>query len=205
MNNPIIVGAQYCSPLQAQLTVAKQIMDFNHDQLVISDSIGNTLFKLDQKKVLLRELTVVRDGDDCPVVSIQKKSISFHDTYQVYNKETNEQLFSVKDKHMRDKAEETFEIELEDDLQPTFEVKGEFVRRNYHIIFRGSIVVAEVQQGHVSLSSVVTGKRKYGVVIPPEVDQAFVAAVVIIMEAIHNEGKERSGNYRDSSDSDSDY
>ncbi|BBN14334.1 hypothetical protein MPTK1_6g10780 [Marchantia polymorpha subsp. ruderalis] len=148
MDNPIIVGAQFCSPLQ---------------------------------------------------------SISFHDTYQVYNKDTSERLFSVKDKHMRDKASETFEIELEDDLQPTFEVKGDFVRRNYKIIYRGSVVVAEVQQGHMSLYSEVTGKRKYGVVIPPKIDQAFVAAVVIIMEAIHNEGKERSGNYRDSSDSDSDH
>lgn len=76
---------------------------------------------------------------------IVQQSISFHDTYQVYNKDTSERLFSVKDKHMRDKASETFEIELEDDLQPTFEVKGDFVRRNYKIIYRGSVVVAEVR------------------------------------------------------------
>lgn len=73
MEFPVIVDAKYCSPSEVKLTVAKKVLECNNGNFVITDSEGHTLFKLDQKKVFLRELTVLRDDGDCPVVSIHKK------------------------------------------------------------------------------------------------------------------------------------
>ncbi|KAG6543425.1 hypothetical protein Mapa_015095 [Marchantia paleacea] len=193
MELPTIVSPEYCSPEHVKLSVAKHLVDFNHGNFVITDHNGTTLFKLDHKKVMLRELTVLRDAGDCPVISIHKKAISLHDTYQVYRGESHQELFTVKDKHIRDGHEETYEIQLEGAPEPQFEVKGDFVRRNYQIIFDGTTIVAEVAKKHFSITSFLTGKNKYGVTISPNVDQAFIAAVVTIMEAIHNEGKEKDG------------
>lgn len=56
----------------------------------------------------------------------------------------------------------------------------------------------QVAKKHFSLTSMITGKSNYGVLVSPNVDQAFVSAVVTIMEAIHNENKEKhSGKHSD--------
>ncbi|OAE24120.1 hypothetical protein AXG93_2752s1340 [Marchantia polymorpha subsp. ruderalis] len=173
--------------LEVKLTVAKKVLECNNGNFVITDSEGHTLFKLDQKKVFLRELAVLRDDGDSPVVSIHKKKISLHNTYPVYKGESSEELFTVWDKNMRDAAELTYEIQLESESEPTFQVKGDFVPRNYQINFKESSIAAEVAMKHFSLTSMITGRSNYGVLVSPDVDQAFVAAVVTIMEAIHNE------------------
>ncbi|BBN00966.1 hypothetical protein MPTK1_2g03500 [Marchantia polymorpha subsp. ruderalis] len=121
------------------------------------------------------------------------QKISLHNTYPVYKGESSEELFTVGDKNTRDAAELTYEIQLESESEPTFPVKGDFVRRNYEIIFKVSSIAAEVAMKHFSLTSMITGRSNYGVLVSPNVDQAFVAAVVTMMEAIHNENKEKRG------------
>lgn len=51
-----------------------------------------------------------------------------------------------------------------------------------------------------SITSFFTGKNQYAVTIRPNVDQAFIATIVTIMEAIHNEMKEENGDGDKSSD-----
>ncbi|OAE24103.1 hypothetical protein AXG93_2752s1170 [Marchantia polymorpha subsp. ruderalis] len=148
------------------------------------------------------EFPVIVDAKYCSPsevkLTVAKKNISLHDTYQVYEGESSRELFTVWDKNMRDSAELTYEIQLEADSEPTFQVKGDFVRRNYEIIFKESSIAAEVAKKHFSLTSIITGKSNYGVLVSPNVDQAFVSAVVTIMEAIHNENKEKhSGKHSD--------
>ncbi|KAL3681756.1 hypothetical protein R1sor_024712 [Riccia sorocarpa] len=198
---PTIVSPQYVSQEPSTLTVAKKVLNFNDGNFVITDNSGNTLFKLDHKKVMLRELTILRDAGDSPVVSIHKKSISLHDTYEVFKGETRDLLFSVKDKNIRDSNEESYNVILDGASEPDFQVTGDFVRRNFHIIFRESTIVAEVAKKHFSLSNLFSKGNKYGVKVHADVDQAFVAAVVVIMEAIHNKEKEDKGE-KSSSDSD---
>ncbi|OAE24108.1 hypothetical protein AXG93_2752s1220 [Marchantia polymorpha subsp. ruderalis] len=108
MDIPVIVDAHYCSPSEVKLTFAKKVLECNNGNYVITDSESQTLFKLDQKKVFLRELTVLRDDGDSP----------------------------------------------------------------------------EVAMKHFSLTSMITGRSNYGVLVSPNVDQAFVAAVVTIMAGI---------------------
>ncbi|BFI26723.1 hypothetical protein MPTK2_2g90010P [Marchantia polymorpha subsp. ruderalis] len=174
---PAIVGPQYCFPEQVHLTVASHILQFNNGNFVITDDNGNTLFKLDDKRIHLRDRTVLRDASDSPVLSFRKKS--------------GDDLFTLKDKHMIDHHEQTYEIQLQADYGPTFEVKGDFARRNYQIIFQGTEVVAEVTKKHHFLATALTfGKNKYNVVVNPNVDQAFVAAIVTIMDAIYEDNNE---------------
>ncbi|BBN00979.1 hypothetical protein MPTK1_2g03620 [Marchantia polymorpha subsp. ruderalis] len=188
---PAIVGPQYCFPQQVHLTVASHILEFNNGNFVITDDNGNTLFKLDDKRIHLRDRTVLRDASDSPVLSFRKKSITLHDTYQVYRGESGDELFTLKDKHMIDHHEQTYEIQLQADYEPTFEVKGDFARRNYQIIFQGTEIVAEVtKKHHFSATALTFGKNKYNVVVNPNVDQAFVAAIVTIMDAIYEDNNE---------------
>jgi len=200
MTFPTIVGSQYTSPEQVTLSVAKKVTDFNNGNFAIADSDGNTLFKLEQKKVFLgADLTVLRDAKDCPVVSIKKKGFSLHDTYEVAKGVDEGDLFVLKDKFLNDKSNETYVIQLEGAEEADFEVTGDFVRRNYQIVYQHSTIVAEVSK-KFSISSFFTGKNKYAVKLSPNADQAFVAAIVTIMEAIHNEIKEKSGDGDKSSD-----
>ncbi|BBN00957.1 hypothetical protein MPTK1_2g03400 [Marchantia polymorpha subsp. ruderalis] len=174
---PAIVGPQYCFSQQVHLTVASHILEFNNGNFVITDDNGNTLFKLDDKRIHLRDRTVLRDASDSPVLSFRKKS--------------GDDLFTLKDKNMIDHHEQTYEIQLQADYAPTFEVKGDFARRNYQIIFQGTEIVAEVtKKHHFSATALTFGKNKYNVVVNPNVDQAFVAAIVTIMDAIYEDNNE---------------
>ncbi|KAG6546503.1 hypothetical protein Mapa_012052 [Marchantia paleacea] len=194
-----IVSDAYTSPEESKLKVAKKLMDFNNGNFCFTNSDGDAIFKLEEKKVWLKELTILRDARDCPVASIQKKGLSFHDRYQVYEGETSKELFSLRDKFMSDGKEETYVIELEGASEPTIEVKGDFVRRNYSIIHDNQFVIADVAKSS-SITSFFTGKNQYAVTIRPNIDQAFIATIVTIMEAIHNEMKEENGDGDKSSD-----
>jgi len=200
MEVPCVVDSQYCSPEHVTLSVARRITDFNNGNFAFADSDGKLMFKLEQKKVFFGgDRTVLRDASDCPVVSVKKKAISMHDTYQVYRGTSGDELFTLKDKFLNDKSNEAYVIQLEGAAEPAFEVTGDFVRRNYQIVYKHSNIVAEVSK-KFSISSFFTGKNKYAVRVSPNVDQAFVATVVTIMEAVHNEMKKKSGEGSSSDD-----
>ncbi|KAL2619932.1 hypothetical protein R1flu_000137 [Riccia fluitans] len=199
MNLSHIVSDKYTSPEETKLKVAKKLTDFNGGNFCFTNAHGEVLFKLEQKKVFLKELTVLRDAQDCPVASIHKKGMSFHDTYQVYEGMSSKELFTLKDKFLNDNKREEYVIQLEGDTEPRFEVKGDFVRRAYSIVHSGKDIIADVAKSF-SISSFFTGKNQYAVHVQPHVDQAFIAVVVTIMEAVHNEIKEDKGDGDKSSD-----
>lgn len=68
-----VVSDAYTSPEESKLKVAKKLMDFNNGNFCFTNSDGDAIFKLEEKKVWLKELTILRDARDCPVASIQKK------------------------------------------------------------------------------------------------------------------------------------
>ncbi|BBN00829.1 hypothetical protein MPTK1_2g02480 [Marchantia polymorpha subsp. ruderalis] len=102
MDIPVIVDAQFCSPSEVKLIVAEKVLEYNNGNFVITDSKGHFLFKLDQKKVFIQELTVLRDDGDCPVLRIHKKwnlknqedlSFTVYLVYDGYTSYTNNQKY----------------------------------------------------------------------------------------------------------------
>ncbi|KAL3696291.1 hypothetical protein R1sor_010367 [Riccia sorocarpa] len=191
---PVVVGQQYVSSKQVHLTVASHILDFNHGNFIITDDDDDTLFKLDEARVDFRKRTILLDAKDAPVVSFREKTFTLHGRYAVFRGDSGDQLFTLKDKHIRDHDEEVYEIRLDADQEPSFEVKGDFKRRNYEIIYQGMIIAAEVsakhhfsEPGSSSPKSIIEGKRKYNVVVNPNVDQAFISTIVAIMDAVYDD------------------
>ncbi|KAH7299617.1 hypothetical protein KP509_24G020900 [Ceratopteris richardii] len=80
---------------------------------------------------------------------------------------------------------EVFLKENESEETPDFEVKGNFFEREAQIFHKDQLI-AEVKRKY-SVGNVLLDKHTFCVVIHPNVDQAFVVALVIIMDRIHED------------------
>lgn len=189
---PAVVGDQYVSHTDTQLSVSRKAAEISGGNFAITSSEGHPLFKLNASRVNLREKLVLFDAGDSPVLSLHKKAISIHDTWEVHQGETSEDLFSMKKEHAHGGVE-AYEVYLPGSSEPEYVVKGDFVRRNYSILFRDEIVAAEVSKKLFNLAALFGGKSKYGVKIHAGVDTAFVAAVIVIIDSIHQEDKDAKG------------
>ncbi|OAE33532.1 hypothetical protein AXG93_1467s1340 [Marchantia polymorpha subsp. ruderalis] len=110
-------------------------------------------------------------------------------------------MFSVKDKDMAVGNE----VPLIEAQQTDFQVKADFARPNYQIVYRlpqslqrHELLFAyipsfqpiyhilsripSVAKKHFSITSSMTGKNNYGVTGSPNVDQAFIAVIITIIE-----------------------
>lgn len=199
---PPVVDHKYVTSHDTQLSVSRKVVNISGGDFAITSSDGTALFKLKGSMVSLREKRVLYDSADCPVLTLHKKLISIHDTWQAFKGETSETLFSVKKEHATSRGGvEAYEVFVAGSPEAAYVVKGDFPHRNYSIVFRGEAVAAEVSKKLFNLSSIFGGKNKYGVKVHAGVDTAFVAAIVVIIDSIHQEDKDAKG---DGSSSDSD-
>jgi uncharacterized protein YxjI len=70
-----VVGEQYVTPYDAQLSIVRKAMQIQDGNFTITDSEGTVLFSLKEKLVSLSDKKTLYDGADTPVLSLKKKVI----------------------------------------------------------------------------------------------------------------------------------
>lgn len=186
-----VVGDQYVTPDDAQLSVVRKAHSIQDGNFTITDSEGQTLFLLKEKLVSLSDKKTLYDGADTPVLSLHKKTFTIHATHEVFAAETNDKLFDVKKGSVR--GAETYEVFVAGSEGADYVIKGDFAHRDYNVIYKDEVIVADVSKAHFSLSSLFGGsKHKYGVKVKAGVDQAFIASLVTIIDSIHSEEQDSS-------------
>ncbi|KAF5803099.1 putative tubby-like protein [Helianthus annuus] len=178
----VIVDQKYCSTYPVQLVFEK-----NHDsedKFKISDDDGNVIFKAKKKKNGFREMV---DESDTTIISFTTKHISVHRRRQAYKGDHHEhhRLFTVK--KTRGHKSFRFDVYMASNMtESTFNYR---VYDNYKdgtsIIFAQDKVTV-LAQLHTQVTRQKTEKPedKFSVSVSPNVDKAFVSALLIIREEV---------------------
>ncbi|KAI3786745.1 hypothetical protein L1987_40666 [Smallanthus sonchifolius] len=179
----VIVDQKYCSNFPMQL-----IFEKNHeaeDKFKIRDDDGNVLFRAKKKKNGYRDMV---DESDKTVISFGTKHISVHRRRQAYRGDHHEhhRLFTVK--KTRGYKSFRFDVYLTSNM-----TESTFNYRVYDNFKDGTSIIFSqdkatvLAQLHTQVSrdqKTVKTEEKFSVSVSPNVDKAFVSALLIIREEV---------------------
>ncbi|KAF8397163.1 hypothetical protein HHK36_016070 [Tetracentron sinense] len=193
--NPVaVIGPQFCAPYPVDLTIVRKLMTITDGNFAVTDVNGNIIFKVKGTFLSLRDRRVLLDAAGKPIVSLQQKILTAHRRWQVYRGDSSDSkdlLFSAKKSSLIQ-----FKTELDVILANNknedacdFKIKGSWLERSC-VIYAGnsSTIIAQMHKKH-SVQSVVLGKDTFSVTVYPNIDYAFIVALVVILDEI-NEDRE---------------
>ncbi|XP_033511681.1 protein LURP-one-related 10-like isoform X1 [Nicotiana tomentosiformis] len=207
-----IISPQFCAPYPVDLNIVRKLMTLSEGSFGVTDVNGNIIFKVKGKLFSLRDRRVLLDAAGNPLVTFQQKvgfyaySPSFislrvrqmltaHRRWQVYRGESTDTtnfLFSVKKSSLlqfKTKLDVFLAHNTKEDVCD-FRIEGSWFERSC-AIYAGNTntIIAQMHRKHTA-QSILLGKDNFGVTVYPNVDYAFVVALVVILEEIN---EDRSG------------
>eukprot|EP00249_Psilotum_nudum_P036048 c6230_g1_i1 orf=731-1315(+) len=184
-----IVDPRYCLPFPVELTVSKKVISMSGGSFEITDPEDNLVFKMDGHFFSIKDKRVLQDPEGCPIAVAEKKLITMHHRWEVAAGEKlgkDNELFTVrKSKVVQLKTNLDVFLAGNSSDTPDFYVKGNFFERTA-TVYQGDQVIAEVKR-KFTVGNVLIDKHTFVVAISPYVDQAFIATLIIVMDAIHEE------------------
>ncbi|XP_039132075.1 protein LURP-one-related 15-like [Dioscorea cayenensis subsp. rotundata] len=184
-----IVAPQYCLARPTDLAFARKVDGVKHGKLSITDVNGNILFWFDASAWRSKR-KLVDAATGIPILSITQKFWSAHDRWNVFmGDSTNEKdlLFTVKRSSVFQLRTdlEVFLATNTNKNECDFKVKGEFHKRS-SVIYKGntSVVVAQMNKEH-KVVKVPLGKHAFGVSIVENMDIAFIAGLVVVLNEFY--------------------
>ncbi|XP_022761320.1 protein LURP-one-related 15-like [Durio zibethinus] len=192
--NPIVViGEQFLATYPVELKIQQKVFTLAENNFNITDVNGNPIFKVKGKLFSLRDRRVLLDAAGNPLVSLKQKILTVHRRWQVFKGESNSSddlLFSVKKSSML-QFKTTLDVFLASNTsesQPDFRIKGGW-HESSCTIYAGDTIIAEMHRKH-NVKTMVFDTDTYGVTAYPNVDYAFIVALVVVLDEIN---ADRSG------------
>ncbi|PKU74468.1 protein LURP-one-related 15 [Dendrobium catenatum] len=187
-----VVGEQFCAPYTVDLTVTEKAISLTDGDYVVTDVNGNILFKVKGKFLSLRDRRILLDAAGNPLLSMQQKMISMHRRWQVYKGDSSNSadlLFSVKKSSLLQfkTGLDVFVASNTAESQCDFKVKGSFHERSCLIYLGDSTNVIARMHREYTVKNIVLGKDAFGITIYPNVDYAFVVALIVILDEINED------------------
>ncbi|XP_019199683.1 PREDICTED: protein LURP-one-related 10-like [Ipomoea nil] len=193
---PVVVAAvispQFIVPYPVDLAVVRKVMTLQEGKFEVLDINGAVMFKVKSKLFSLRDHRVLVDTLDNPIVTFQQKILTAHRRWQAFRGESTDPkdlLFSVK-KSSLFQLKTKLDVFLAGNTKGEvcdFHIKGSWMERSC-VIYAGesSAIVAQMHKKHTA-GSIFLGKEHFGVTVYPNVDYAFIVALVVILEEINQD------------------
>ncbi|MQM10266.1 hypothetical protein Taro_043160 [Colocasia esculenta] len=190
-----VVGPQFCAPYPVDLTVTKKALSITDGDFAVTDINGNVVFRVKGVFLSIRDRRVLLDAAGNPLISMQQKVLTAHRRWQVFRGESSDEkdlLFSAKKSHLIQ-----FKTELDVFLAANtkedvcdFKVKGSYFERSCTVYLGDSNTIVAQMSRQYKVKNIILGKDTFGVTVYPNVDYAFIVALVVILDEIN---KDRSG------------
>ncbi|XP_020252353.1 protein LURP-one-related 10-like [Asparagus officinalis] len=187
-----IVGPQFCAPYPVDLTVTKKAISITDGDFVVTDVNGAVVFKVKGTLLSVRDRRVLLDANGVPLMSMQQKILSAHRRWQVFrgdSSDSKDQLFSVKKSSLLQ-----FRTQLDVFLASNtsqrvcdFKIKGSYFERSCTIYLGDCNTIVAQMKKHHTVGSVLLGKDTFGVTVYPNVDYAFIVALIVILDEINKD------------------
>ncbi|TKY65732.1 LURP-one-related 15 [Spatholobus suberectus] len=190
-----VIGPQYCAPYPVDLAVVKKVMAISDGNFVVTDVNGNVIFKVKGSLLTLRDRRVLIDAAGNPIVTLRRKIMTAHDRWQAFRGESTEPkdlIFSLKRSSIiqfRTKLDVFLANNTKEDVCD-FQVKGSWLERSC-IVYAGesSNIVAQMHKKH-TVQSILIGKDRFNITVYPNIDYAFIVALIVILDEINEDEKE---------------
>ncbi|CAK7343660.1 unnamed protein product [Dovyalis caffra] len=201
--NPVaIISPQYCAPYPIDLAIVRKLMTLADGNLAVTDVNGNIIFKV--KEILLtflHEKKLILDPAGNPIVTLRRKAMTAHSRWQAFRGESTDPkdlLFNAKTHSMmylKTKLD-VFLANNKEEKVCDFKVKGSFFERSC-VVYAGdedsTTIVAQMHKKHTA-KSIFLGKDNYTVTVYPNIDYAFIAALIVILDDINRQAREASSS-----------
>ncbi|XP_030541858.1 protein LURP-one-related 15-like [Rhodamnia argentea] len=185
-----VVGLQYCCPYPVDVAILKKVMHLSDGNFVVTDNNGNLIFKVKGALLTLHDRRVLIDASGNPVLTLRHKIMTAHSRWQAFRGESSDMrdlIFTAKTSaviQLKTKLE-VFLANNRNEQVGDFKVKGSWFDRSC-VIYAGesSNIVAQMHE-KTSIQSVQLGKDQFMVMVYPNIDYAFIVALIVILDEIN--------------------
>jgi uncharacterized protein YxjI len=180
-----VVGQQYVAQTVRSYAVSKKKMSVSKGDWTITDQVGHNHYKVDGRVASMKDKRFLRDASGNKILTMKKKLITMHDTWEILAGDGNHVLATAK-KSSLVQFKTAMDVMLTSSTtgkhNPDYQVKGDFFDRNI-TVFRGAEQAALVTR-QITFTTAILDKDTFGVTIFPGVDEAIVFALIIIMDEV---------------------
>ncbi|KAD4584962.1 hypothetical protein R6Q59_036304 [Mikania micrantha] len=187
-----VVGPNFLAPYPIDLTVVEKLLSLSDGAFSVTDLHGNVMFKVKGKHLSLHDRRILIDATGNPILSFQKKLISVHHRWVVFRGESSDSkdmIFSAKQSSLI-QFKTSLDVFLECNEKENvcdFKVKGSWFDRSCAIYAGdGNTLIAQMHKKH-TVESIALEKDTFYVTVYPNVDYAFIVALVVILHEINEE------------------
>ncbi|KAK4478409.1 hypothetical protein RD792_013878 [Penstemon davidsonii] len=186
----VVISPQFCVSNQVKLSVVKKPIAVTDGNFVVTDDKGNIKLKVEEKLLSIHGRHILLDFDENnpPIVTIKKKILSAHKRWQVFKGDSADLLFSAKKSSIIQFRTEldVFSASNHEESCWDFKVIGSWFERSCVIYNKDSAPIAHMHKKH-TIGSTLLGKDTFDVNVYPNVDYAFIVALVVILYEINQD------------------
>ncbi|GJV30859.1 LURP1-like domain-containing protein [Tanacetum coccineum] len=193
LNNPIcVVSPQFVSPYPMEMLSGKKLLTLSDGNFGVTDVNGNLMFKIKGKLLSLSGKRLLVDGLGNRILTLNKKLSSGRKTWQCFRGDSSDprdHVFTAKPSY-RTQFKTSLDVFLASNRRQDvadFKVKGNwFEKRCSVFVGESTNIIAEVNKKQ-SVPNIAFGVDAYSVRVDPNVDYAFIVALVAILNEINEE------------------
>ncbi|KAJ3697315.1 hypothetical protein LUZ61_001020 [Rhynchospora tenuis] len=191
-----VVGLQFCTSHTMELTVTKKF-SFSGGYFIISDANGSVLMKVHGRAFSLSH--VLCDAAGTPIISMRDKRFSMHQRWNVYRGDSNHQrdmLFTVKKTDMFQLNTElgVFLAGNTAEQHCDFKIKESWSGRSCTFYLGDSNTIIAQMSHQFDIRDALLRRDTYHVTVYPNVDYAFIVAVIVIIDELHRSRNRNSSS-----------
>ncbi|PPS03676.1 hypothetical protein GOBAR_AA16986 [Gossypium barbadense] len=181
-----VIGPQYCYPQPIDLVVLRKVLTISEGKFAVTDIYGNIMFKTKGKFFSIHDRRLLTDAAGNPVCTLGYRSMA---SIQGESTEEKDLIFTAKRSSMiqlKTKLHVFLATNPKEDVCD-FRMEGSWLERSC-FIYSGerNTILAQMHKKH-SVESEFLGKDKFMVTVYPNVDYAFVVALIAILDGINND------------------
>ncbi|KAK8579618.1 hypothetical protein V6N13_142790 [Hibiscus sabdariffa] len=183
-----IIGDQFCVPYTIHLEVRRKVESFSNAHYDVLDATGKVILQIDGGVWNSAKKRLMKDPAGFPVSTLRKKALSWKNKWQIHQGESSEKnrlLCSVQQSDAIP-IKNNMDVYLASNYkeeEPDFHVTGSLTSLSFKV-WKDNLIIAEVKHNYTWGSC--KGKESFKVKVYPEVDYAFIIALIVIMHDTDN-------------------
>ncbi|KAL8497132.1 hypothetical protein ACS0TY_020712 [Phlomoides rotata] len=178
-----LVSPHFCVAHSMDLAITKKIWQvIGNGDLVVNDVHGNLVFKVERQFFSFDRKRLILDAANVPIVTLHKNLISVYSEWKVFRGVSTEErdlIFSAKRSSI---------------FQMKTNLHGSWFQKLCKVYFGDSSTIVAMMNENLSIGSQFSGKDIFMVKVCPNIDYAFIVALIIILDEINSEKNRRLKN-----------
>ncbi|KAG5585020.1 hypothetical protein H5410_045454 [Solanum commersonii] len=191
-NYPIyVIGSQYCTPNQVDVVISRKVKTLRYGEFVVSDMNGNFMFKVKGTTFGWHDKRVILDAADNPLITLKQKILTEHSRWNAFKGESTDNkdfLFTIKTTSIFQwKTKLAVFLANNNSKEKNYDylIKGSWSDRSCAIYAGDSSTIVAQMHKKITDKSLLIGKDNFMVTMYPNIDQAFIVSLIVILDAIN--------------------